>query len=220
MTNLEWMMSEIRTQVRSVRNQVSGLPKEAQEELSREFPGLFLTEIQEYAMKILKDSGCNEYSYGDKYADNILSDLKEAFKPGELKYPYNEVADAILSISRVQPRFHRAPFLMCWDTDDCADGIECESFGAAKCYAEDTLVEWACEENREWKFDGDIPVPTQEQIDSWDYMIYNFGVSIKKYNPETDEYEDYYEFDQDELDKLGWSLWEDLSARLNGTKEE
>lgn len=154
--------------------------------------------VESYALKILSDHGCDCYTYGGEDSKHVLEDLKEEYPDG-MDFPYIDVANAILSISRPRP-LYKAPFLMVWDTDHCCDGIDCESLGAAKCLAEDTLIEWQMEEISKWK-DG---VPTEEQIDDWNYMIWNCGVEIYKYDPDTDEYVVADRLSYEEEEQLGW----------------
>lgn len=161
--------------------------------------------LENYAMKILADAGCDCYTYGGEQAKHILDDLKEEFKNG-MEYPYIDVANAILAISRPRP-IVRAPYRVWWDTDSCCDGYDCESFGAAKCSAEDTLCEWMCEEFCKW---ADPYHPTEEQKEDWDYMIWNCGVSVAKYNPHTDEYEECWSPSQEELDAMGWAECDEM----------
>lgn len=59
--------------------------------------------IKEYAMDILKEHGCDEYTYGGTEewckAEKIAEELKQAY-PNGMKYPYIEVAKAIRGISK------------------------------------------------------------------------------------------------------------------------
>ena len=155
--------------------------------------------VENYALKILADSGCDCYTYGDETAKHLLDDLKEAYPDG-MKFPYVDVANAILAISRPRP-IYRAPWRMHWDTDDCCDGIDFESFGAAKCNAEDTLIEWMTQFRAEWE---DCFCPTEDELDDYNYQIWNCSVSVTKYNPDTDEYEEYWSPSAEEEEQLGW----------------
>lgn len=155
--------------------------------------------LENYAMKILADSGCDCYTYGDMYAKHLLDDLKEAYPDG-MEYPYVDVANAIYAISRPRP-IVRAPYHVHWDTDNCCDACDCESFEQAKEEALDILLEWMAEAQYSWRSD----TPTQEQAESWDYMIYSCGVSVARYDPWTDTYDTIWEPSQDELDEIGWT---------------
>lgn len=155
--------------------------------------------LNEYAWKILRDHGCDEYTYGGEWSKHVFKDLKEAY-PNGMEFPYVEVANEILSFSRAQP-IVRAPFRMVYDMPDCIDGIDCESLEEGMERAKDTLIEWACQEKMKWL---DWEHPTSDEIDDWNYMIYNFGVWVDKYNPETDEYEEYAYLSDDDYNLCGW----------------
>ena len=155
--------------------------------------------VEDYAKKILVDAGCDEYTYGGEFSKYVLRDLKEAF-PNGMEFPYVDVANAILAISRARP-IKRAPWLMVWDTDSCCDDIECESFEQAKGEAEDTLIIWMCDERDTWK---DVFIPTEEELENYNYMIYNCSVRVDKYNPDTDEYEEYWEPSYEDEELIGW----------------
>lgn len=155
--------------------------------------------VDEYAKKILADHGCDEYTYGGEWGKYVLSDLKEAYPDG-MEFPYVDVANAILAMSKVKP-IVRDQWLMCWETDSDCDGIGFESFGAAKADAEDTLINWMCEERQEWK---NPFCPTENELDDYNYQICNCSVYVKKYNPETDEYDEYWSPSYEEEEKLGW----------------
>ena len=154
--------------------------------------------VDSYAMKILSDNGCDCYTYGGEFSKHVLEDLKEGYPDG-MEFPYIDVANAILRISKPK-EIYKAPFRMCWDTDNCCDGVDCESYGDAKCRAEDTLIEWQMAESYNWK-DG---VPTEAQIDDWNYMICNCAVSIYEYDAMADEYVERDGLSYEEEEQLGW----------------
>lgn len=154
--------------------------------------------LENYALKILADHGCDCYTYGGEYSKHVLDDLKEAYPDG-MEFPYVDVANAILNISRTRP-IYKAPWQMVYDTDTCTDGIDYESFEAAKESAFDTLLEWMAEERSRWAND----TPTEEEIEDYDYMIYNSSTSVYKYNPYTDEYEEYWSPSYEDEKEIGW----------------
>lgn len=172
--------------------------------------------VEAYALAILAKHGCDCYTYGGEFSKHVLEDLKEGYPDG-MEYPYIDVANAILSISKVRP-ITRAPFRMVWDTDTCCDGIDCESFGAAKCQAEDTLVEWMTQERSEW---ADVFAPTEEELDNYNYMICNSSVSVYKYDPDTDEYVEEWGPSYEEEEALGWKELtpEDVAAEKAAVEE-
>lgn len=167
--------------------------------------GVIMT-IEEYAKKILSDHGCDEYTYGGEYSKHVLDDLKQEY-PNGMEFPYIDVANAILAISRPEP-IARSPWQMVWNNDSCVDGIDFESFGAAEECAEDTLVLWQTHEAS--NYPSDLNDWNEEQIEDWDYMIYNFSVRVDKYNPDTDEYEQYWSPSYEDEKAIGWELYEDL----------
>lgn len=155
--------------------------------------------VEAYALAILAEHNCDCYTYGGESGETILNDLKEGYPEG-MEFPYIDVANAIVQISRVKP-ICRAPYRMVFDTDSFCDGIDFESFGAAKCDAEDTLINWMAEERSQWK---DFFCPTAEELDNYNYMICNCSVEVRKYNPETDEYDEEWSPSYEEEEKLGW----------------
>ena len=152
--------------------------------------------VEAYAMKILADHGCDCYTYGGAYGSHVLDDLKEAYPDG-MEFPYVDVANAILAISKVKP-IYKAPFIMAFDTEDNSDGIDCKTLEAAQAMAEDTLIEWMVDERNCWK---DVFHPTEDELNRYNYMICNCSVWVSKYNPMTDEYEECWEPSYEEL---GW----------------
>lgn len=157
--------------------------------------------VEEYAKKILSDNGCDEYSYGDEYSKYIMDDLKTGYPDG-MEFPYIDVANAILAMSHPKP-IVRKPYVVRWYTDSDSDEYGCDSLEEAMYDAEDMLVNWQVAEMSEWSEDG----PTEEQEESWDYMIFNCGVSVWKYNPDTDEYEEEVWEPDDEFPRVAWEEW-------------
>lgn len=164
--------------------------------------------LENYAMKILVDAGCDCYIYGGEFASKILDDLKTAFPDG-MKYPYIDVANAILAISKPQP-IKKSAYLVQWDNDSCSDGYGADSLEAAKESALDTLIEWMMQESMNWKYDSENQevIPTEKEKENWDYMIFNCSVSVAEYDPNTDEYETVWEPNDEELEKIGWVSYE------------
>lgn len=152
--------------------------------------------LENYAMKILAEHGCDCYTYGNCPSENVLRDLKEGYPDG-MEFPYVDVANAILNISHPRP-IHRAPWMMLWDNDSACDGISCDSLGAAQASAEDTLIEWMTQTRMEWK---DVFNPTEKELEDYNYMICSCSAYVGKYNPDTDEYEEYWWPDEEEI---GW----------------
>lgn len=157
--------------------------------------------VDNYAMRILADNGCDCYTYGGESGETIVKDLKEAYPDGmEHGYGYVEVANAILQISRVKP-IKRSPYHMIYDGDSFCDGVDCESYEEAKDQAEECLVNWMVEERETWK---DIFNPTEKELDNYNYMICNCCTWIEKYNPATDTYEEYGGLSYEDEERIGW----------------
>ncbi len=171
-------------------------------------------DVDVYAMKILADAGCDCYTYGGEEAKNIMKDLKKTFPDG-MEYPYIDVANAILAFSRPEP-IKRSPWKMHWETDSTADATDHDFYETAKNDAIETLIEWEMELIHEWK-DGK---PTEKQIEDWNYMIYNCFTSVKKYNPETDEYDEEWSPSNKELKEILWVPYEELKKTKQELKEK
>ena len=111
--------------------------------------------------------------------------------------------------------YEPAPYRMIYDGDSFTDGIDHETLESAIEDAQETLISWQSENMWRWKFaDDGAPLPTEKQIDDWDYMIYNYGCFVVAFNEEIGDYNDYLDGaewprSQDDLDELGWKLWED-----------
>ena len=170
-----------------------------------------MTKLETYARKILADHGCDIYTYGGEWSKNVLDDLKEAYPEG-MEFPYVEVANAILEISRAKP-IERKPWEVAWSTEDTSDGYCCDSFEEAKDGALDILATWQVEKIAEFK---DSFNPTEEEIADYNYMIDNCYVEVHKYNPDTDEYEEYWEPSYEDEKSVGWVYWEELENPEGG----
>lgn len=154
--------------------------------------------LNAYAMKVLSDHGCDCYTYGDGKAKKFLEDFKTAY-PNGMDYPYIDVANEILSLSRPSP-IYKAPFKMIYDMGHTVDSTEHECFETAKDEAIETLVEWIVERQAMWKSD----TPTEEEKESFNIMIDDCSVRVVKYNPNTDEYEDYWSPSYEDENEIGW----------------
>ena len=161
--------------------------------------------LENYAMKILADAGCDCYTYGDEQSKHILDDLKEKYPNGmEHGYAYIDVANAILAISRPKP-IVKPEWKVVWDSNDCCDSFGAESFEQAKYAGEELLASWMEEERATWKSDK----PNGWERERWNNMIYTCGYYICQYNKMRDEYEIVYEPTDYDVMKIGWYLLED-----------
>ena len=158
-----------------------------------------------YAMRILVNSGCDCFTYGGTYAPNILDDLKEGY-PGGMDFPYEIVATEILAMSRPEP-VKRGAWEVVWNTEDCTDGSYCDTFEQAKEAAMGIMAEWVRDEYSRWE----SATPTKKDLESWEEMYFSCSVEVYKYDPATDEYEEYWEPSEEDLEAVGWV--ENPSAR-------
>lgn len=170
--------------------------------------------IREYAEHILKEHGCNEYTYGGADSAHVLDDIKEAYPYGmEYGFSWVDVANAILEMSKPEP-IKRSPYRVIYDTDNFCDGYDCESFEQAKCDALDTLINWEIETMDEF---SDPENPTEDDRDNFDYMVYNCSVSVAEYNPATDEYDEVWIPSDEDCRKIGWiesGDWKSFPAEI------
>lgn len=167
--------------------------------------------VEAYAWSILREHECDEYTYSGEFAKYVLEDLKQAY-PNGMEYPYIEVANAILSITKEKPVV-RKPFLMVWDNDSCVDGDGRDSFDDAQADALGTLIFWMTEQRRTWK---DFLAPTEEELEEYNYMIQTSSVHIDKYNPDTDEYDEFWYPSYEDEEDIGWKelTMEDIASGM------
>ena len=172
--------------------------------------------VEGYALKILSDNGCDCYTYGGEHSKYVLEDLKLGYPDG-MEYPYVDVANAILAISKVRP-IVKSQWRVIWNTEDCTDGCDCDSLEAAKTDAKETLINWMMWEREGWK---DVFNPTEDELDSYNYMIENCYVYVCKYNPDTDEYEEYWSPSNEDEEELGWRelTMDDILAEKEAIKK-
>lgn len=188
--------------------------------------------LNEYTRLILKKSGCPE----DAYAAAIwpdrdvvamaVEDLKESeFNCPAEGFTYEDVAAELVRIgnaSYVPPK--KAPYHVVWDTDDCTDGFDADTLEGAKDAALETLMQWQTEECSGWKWEDGKPCPTQEQIESWDYMIDNCSVCVYELvnsNGESwdDQYQGAWSPSYEDEEQIGWLNWNELSKKFNQNKD-
>ena len=164
--------------------------------------------VENYAMEILAKAGCDCYTYGGADSEHIMDDLKTGYPDG-MEFPYVQVANAILAMSRPKPVV-RSDYRVYWDNGVEACGSnDCDTLEQAKDAVYDMLYSWMETEKMMW----DNGVPTQEDKDRWDMMIYNAYAEVKKYNPYTDEYEDEWEMSSEDCQKFGWYTFENNEKR-------
>ena len=122
----------------------------------------------------------------------------------------------IMNINNPIQHGKRMDYQMVYNTEDNTDGLYYATLEEAQASAIDTLEQWIIEERENWKctdkIDDTITIyePTKTQKDKWDYMINECYVEVKKYNPDTKEYEDYWSPSDDELREIGWLEWDEF----------
>lgn len=98
----------------------------------------------------------------------------------------------------------RKPFIVIYENYHMSDCIPCSSFKEAKTKLKRCYKTWIDEEMLFW---DDEDNPTEKEIKKWNYMIWNCGCHIEKYDPSTKEYYNYYYLTDEELTELGWIEW-------------
>lgn len=117
-------------------------------------------------------------------------------------------------------------YIVIWNTEDCCDStrFEYETLEAAKHEAKEILYNWIITEQANWSviFSEDkkeyVPVPTEDQIEEWDYMIYNCYVYIRELDKDGNVIDDEdceYWLSDEEYEDLGWMEWSELKERNN-----
>ena len=175
--------------------------------------------ITKYAKELLIGTNCNLDCYKGIEIETIEKDLK-TYYDDELTvppYPIRTIALALREIGDEQPdppRKGHKRFMMLWDNDSCCDGTEHDTFEAAMFDAEETLLMWLCDEQSKWEIDENgVPHPTEEQIESYDYMIYNCEACVVEWDEEAGEYEsiDYASYPSE--DAVEWKTWNELKEK-------
>ena len=157
--------------------------------------------LLDYARKILADNGCDCYTYGECDPEWCIRDLKTTYPEG-MDYPYLEVANAILSISRPRP-IVREPYRVVWDsgTTHSSDAFMEDSLWRAQSGCLYILRDWMETMRNEWPDGGTV---SPEQIEAWNRMIEEDTVWVEKYHPGTDTYKMYWAPAEDDLRTIGW----------------
>ena len=92
------------------------------------------------------------------------------------------------------------PFYSIWDTEDCVDGIGCDTIEEAISTCKDILLNWAIEERSHWA----STVPNDEEKDAWNDMIARCCAYVETYDPDTDTSHDVWCPSDDDLSSIGW----------------
>ena len=157
--------------------------------------------LLDYAWKILAENGCDCYTYGECDSEWCIRDLKMAYPDG-MEYPYLEVANAILSISRRRPLV-RPPYRIVWDsgTTHASDVIPEDSIWKAQAVALYTLSDWVECFREEWPDDSTV---SPEQAEAWNRMIEEDTIWVEEYHRETDTYVTCWAPTEEDLQRIGW----------------
>lgn len=102
-------------------------------------------------------------------------------------------------------------YKMVWETECCVDSIDYETLEEAKANAIETLYFWMKSQVIDNKYPMNPKEWNEKQIEEWDYMIYNCGVSIRdktKYNDK--DFGEIWEPSNEELKEIGWVLYEEM----------
>lgn len=97
-------------------------------------------------------------------------------------------------------------YTVVYDTEHFCDGFDCSSYNDAVGSALNILMEWIYEgADITWRpMDG--TVPTQEQIDDWNYFIENNECRIYKHaaGTECQDHDIVWYMDQEDVEPIGW----------------
>lgn len=152
-------------------------------------------EVDKYSKYLLKTHHCSDACYRNESMTTIRGDIERVYPDG-LEYPVEAV---VCSIHRMHNSINfpePSQFHMVYDTGDAVSGIEHETFDGAKADVFDTLCEWQSQ------FSG--------SPDDWDMMIEESSTHVTKYNPETEEYDDYWFPSEEELRNIYWVRYDEL----------
>lgn len=102
-------------------------------------------------------------------------------------------------------------YKMVWETEHCVDGIDYETLEEVKEYAIETLLQWMKSQVINNRYPMNPKEWNEKQIEEWNYMIYNCGVSVRdntKYNDK--DFGEIWEPSNEELKEIGWVLYEEI----------
>lgn len=160
------------------------------------------SKLRQYALQILRDHNCDVYTYGTTPGEDILRDLMMAY-PNGMQYPYIRVVNAIIAVSKRRP-FKRSPWRVLWDSAHCTDSFACATLAEAKRRTLELHESWLEDARSEF---SDPEHPTEDEVERFNQMLYDNSASVEKYNPETDEYDEYWFPSEKDLTKIGWVLY-------------
>lgn len=96
-------------------------------------------------------------------------------------------------------------YTVVYDTENFCDGFDCDSYDDAVGSALDILMSWMYDGELTWH-PGDGTVPTEEQLDDWNYFINNNEVRIYKHaaGTEHDDNDLVWYMDTEDVEPIGW----------------
>lgn len=160
-------------------------------------------EVKTYTLEVLKEHGCSEHVYHGVPGEEIILDLKNAY-PNGMKYPYVDVANAILLLSK-PTLIHRAPYRMIYDLGHTVDGVDFDTLEEAQDDAIETLINWMCDFYSEHNIsEPDKTKWTEEQQEDWDMMINECSTCVAQYDPNKDEYKIIWYPPGQKEKEIGW----------------
>lgn len=117
-------------------------------------------------------------------------------------------------------------YIVIWSIEDCCDStrFEYETLKDAKYEAKEIFYNWIITEQANWSViisedeERYIPVLSEDEIERWDYMIYNCYVYIRELDKDGNviDDEDYeYWLSDEEYEEIGWMEWSELKERNN-----
>lgn len=162
--------------------------------------------VNVYAMQILAENGCDCHTYWNCDPEELINDLKERYPKG-MQFPYVEVANAILEITRA-PKIIRKKYKVAYNTENFCDATKgTDDLKEAMKQTINILKQWI----EQYKIELELTKQnngTKEEIkeikESWNSMIENCWAEVQMYNETKDEYETCWTPTSKELKQIGW----------------
>lgn len=113
-------------------------------------------------------------------------------------------------------------YCLVWDAESFTDGQEFDDFDEAVRTMKDIYTSWIGSEQMFWNFgkgygEEYVPLPTEKQIEAWDYMIENCICWIAEWKEDEKTYYDekmnYFFLSDDECGALDWLIWDEFKAK-------
>lgn len=174
-------------------------------------------ECKEYAIQLLKETGCALNCYKGIPLGHIIMDLKEYFSSHPSpEFSINEIAENLREIGDEQSDPLPAPYKIVYDMGNTIDSVLFDDYEAAKEVMGNIYRSWLADEIYTWERNkrGKL-CPSQKQAAHFNYMIDEYSCCILKWREDLNDYEDLDEghfLSDEELIALGWTEdgWEKL----------